>query len=182
MSKSPAIALLQHLDWAARLVEKEKGPTWRFMIPLGNDYIRTADCPASELSVEKILEIGGRDLPRADLARAIERAIQGEPPAPRGALAPTVSTDRAPRIIHPEDGPPETMALDTPIGSKIRFLNRGGYDAELAEAREKLDVDQEYEVLALRVGGWSSKVQIEAGWFNTVMFENVPDPENAPSP
>lgn len=67
------------------------------------------------------------------------------------------------------------MNIYSPRGSKVRFINKNGYDAELARARATFEVDVDYIVVRTNVGSWSSDVELEGvkGWWNTVMFENV---------
>lgn len=66
-----------------------------------------------------------------------------------------------------------TMSLDTPAGSMVRFIGRNGHQWQLDEALEVLEVGREYEVLSVDVGGFSSRVFLADGAFNTVMFENI---------
>lgn len=65
-------------------------------------------------------------------------------------------------------------------GDKIVFLNRNGYDAELAQAAAVFKEGETYTVQSLRVGGWKSEYTFEGieSSFNTVMF-SFADPEAA---
>ncbi|MEK0313719.1 hypothetical protein [Cohnella sp. 56] len=68
-----------------------------------------------------------------------------------------------------------TMALDTLIGSKIRFTGKGGYDSENERANRMLVVGESYTLESIDVGGWRSEVhlkEIPGARFNSVMFQN----------
>ena len=74
-----------------------------------------------------------------------------------------------------------SMSLNTEVGAFVIFTGVGGYPEENEKARERLSVGEPYEVLSMRVGGWSSSVTIPEGSFNTVMFVNAtPAPEEMP--
>lgn len=71
------------------------------------------------------------------------------------------------------------MSLNTEVGAKVIYTGHNGHgaDHELAVS-SGLVLGHEYEVISMRVGGHSSKVQIQQGYFNSVIFENsgpVPD-------
>ena len=73
------------------------------------------------------------------------------------------------------------MSLNTEVGSLVIFTGEGGYSMENDMAREKLSVGELYEVLSMKVGGFSSTVTLKEGTFNTVMFVNAaPAPEEMP--
>jgi len=57
-------------------------------------------------------------------------------------------------------------------GSKVRFLNRNGYDMERERAAKVFDTENAYTVKSCHVGGWSSDYSFEEvdGLWNTVMF------------
>lgn len=61
-------------------------------------------------------------------------------------------------------------------GDKMRFLNRNGYDAELALAREKFEIGRDYTVKHFQLGDWTSFITFEEvpGSFNSVMFDFAP--------
>lgn len=68
------------------------------------------------------------------------------------------------------------MKLDTKAGEKIVFTGKGGYDFELENAKELLEVDCEYILSSIVVDSWSSAVELEefpGEWFNSVHFKNV---------
>ena len=68
-----------------------------------------------------------------------------------------------------------TMRLNTRAGDKVIFLGINGYDSEREAALKKLEVGKAYTVRTVNVGDWSSRVLLDEGWFNTVMFANVSD-------
>lgn len=71
-----------------------------------------------------------------------------------------------------------SMSLNTEVGSFVIFTGFGGNLVENEKATERLSVGELYEVLSMKVGGWSSTVTLPEGSFNTVMFVNagtVPD-------
>ncbi len=51
-----------------------------------------------------------------------------------------------------------SMSLNTEVGSFVIFTGVGGYPKENEDARERLSVGELYEVLSMKVGGWSSTV------------------------
>lgn len=65
-------------------------------------------------------------------------------------------------------------------GTKVRFLNRNGYDRDLEYANEVLNTEDVYEVERVDIGGWSSSVYLvgQKRPFNTVMFDIVGDYES----
>jgi hypothetical protein len=69
-----------------------------------------------------------------------------------------------------------SMSLNTEVGSFVIFTGVGGYPNENDRARERLSVGGLYEVLSMKVGGWSSAVTLQEGSFNTVMFVNATTP------
>lgn len=71
------------------------------------------------------------------------------------------------------DIPSPTMDILSPVGSKIRFIGKNGYECERERAKELLEIGGIYEVLDIEVSGCMSSVAIAEGSFNTVMFENV---------
>ena len=74
-----------------------------------------------------------------------------------------------------------SMSLNTEVGSFVIFTGVGGYSKENEGAKERLSVGESYEVLSMKVGGWSSDVTLKEGSFNTVMFVNAtPAPEEMP--
>jgi len=73
---------------------------------------------------------------------------------------------------------PKDMDIYTPVGSRVIFMGRNGYPTQLSHALSVLQVGQEYTIASIVVGGWETSVRIEEspGWFNSVMFCNVPAP------
>lgn len=68
------------------------------------------------------------------------------------------------------------MRLNTKLGEKIIFTGKGGYDFQLENALQFLDIDQEYTLSDIQIDSWSSAVQLEEfpnEWFNSVQFKNV---------
>ena len=65
----------------------------------------------------------------------------------------------------------------TKYGSKVKYLNKNGYDSDRSFANKYLKEGEEYTVRLIEIGMWSSEVYLEevsgVGGFNTVMFENV---------
>lgn len=62
-----------------------------------------------------------------------------------------------------------------PRGTKVRFLNKNGYDSDRNRAASILDTETIYVVENCNVGDWSSTYQFYGidGHFNTVMFESI---------
>ena len=172
-----AIDLAVKLGWAPVLMDRAQGPTWRFQVPLPGHYVQMVERPDADLTVLDIAQIALRHKSPPGFGSKLEEAIHlwadGVLGADTGAPPPRASV---------KSGGRSYMALDTPIGSRIRFMNSGGYPSELEAARKKLDMQSEYEVLEISVGGFSSRVRISEGWFNTVLFENVAEPEPSGSP
>ncbi len=74
-----------------------------------------------------------------------------------------------------------SMSLNTEVGAFVIFTGVGGYPNENDKARERLSVGELYEVLSMKVGGFSSTVTLPEGSFNTVMFVNATTaPEEMP--
>lgn len=68
------------------------------------------------------------------------------------------------------------MDIMSKPGTKVKFLNRNGWDHERDGASEFLNTHDTYTVKYIRIGGWTSYVQLTefpTKSFNTVMFENV---------
>ena len=68
------------------------------------------------------------------------------------------------------------MRLNAPKGQKVRFLNKNGYDVQLAYAREFLEPDDIYTVKETRVYSSNTDVVLEEfpkEAFNAAMFEEV---------
>ena len=70
----------------------------------------------------------------------------------------------------------EDMDIMSKPGTKVKFLNRNGWDHERDAANEILNIHDTYTVKYIRIGSWKSYVQLiefPTSSFNTVMFENV---------
>lgn len=68
------------------------------------------------------------------------------------------------------------MDIMSKPGTKVKFLNRNGWDHEREVASNFLNIHDTYTVKCIRIGGWQSYVQLTelpTKSFNTVMFENV---------
>jgi len=64
-------------------------------------------------------------------------------------------------------------------GTKMRFLDRNGYDYQLAEARELFDTKATYTVKNVEVGSWHHSfefAEFPGQRFNGVMFEECEPP------
>lgn len=59
-----------------------------------------------------------------------------------------------------------------PAGTKVRFLNRNGYEYEREHASNIFDVSRTYTVKTCAIGNWKSSYSFEEvdGRYNTVMF------------
>lgn len=67
------------------------------------------------------------------------------------------------------------MSLHAKPGSRVRFVNFGGYDSDKEHARKYLKAGESYTVKHVKVGNWSSTVEFEefpGEHFNTVMFDD----------
>ncbi len=70
----------------------------------------------------------------------------------------------------------EIMNIYSAPGTKVRFLNKNGYEYDLEHARKYLNTNRIYTVRNIDVGGWSSTVYLEevpGEYFNTVCFKEV---------
>jgi hypothetical protein len=87
----------------------------------------------------------------------------------------------APTITYAE-GFRQSMSLNTEVGAMVKYTGKNGYDIEHQNAANRgLFVEQDYEVLAVRVGRSSSEVVTAEGNFNTSIFENTgPVPDEMP--
>lgn len=169
--RQDALDAARKMGWRPEMLQPGKDPAWVFRIPDGKGLDKVVERRQSEISPEEIASIALAHGEAPDLATEVaklkedwfERKFQ--------------AADRSHR-------PPidDCMALDTPVGSKIRFRAAGGYPMELERAKQVLSEFETYEVLDLNVGGFSSRVRIREGWFNTVMFANLPEPEDLPEP
>ena len=68
------------------------------------------------------------------------------------------------------------MDIYAKAGTKVRFLNANGFDAERQNARKYLLTDQTYTVDSIKVGSFVSYVRLKEypqTMFNTVMFEEA---------
>ena len=75
-----------------------------------------------------------------------------------------------------------SYGLPWPIGTKLIFLNKNGYDYQLEEAREKFVVGKLYTVVGGNIFRNDSVVEFEEveGEWNTVMFAESCDSEEEP--
>ncbi len=53
---------------------------------------------------------------------------------------------------------------------KAKFLGKNGYDHQLKEAKELLEIGEEYEIEDAEVNSWISYVKINGKFYNSVMF------------
>ena len=180
MNKETALAIARELKWDIQNLDRPGGPVWRFMIPLPGNYVHISECRDADLTVLEVAKMAMKYGQDSDLSGKLEgvlmewadTVLQGVP----------VQAPFEPQQKPELNGPPPVMSLNTPIGSKIRFTNTNGTDRERVAANDILSQDAEYEVLEMNVGGFSSQVLIAEGWFNTVMFENAPEPDTLPMP
>lgn len=70
----------------------------------------------------------------------------------------------------------ETMNIYAPKGTKVKYINRNGYDLHREWANKFLNENQVYTVDFTDVGGWKTYVYLEEvpdKGFNSVMFVEV---------
>ena len=62
-----------------------------------------------------------------------------------------------------------------PAGTKLRFMNKGGWPRQREEAQKVFSVDKVYAVKSSEIFDWTSEVSFEEvdGEWNTTMFEEV---------
>lgn len=69
----------------------------------------------------------------------------------------------------------EPMDIYSPVGTRIVFMGRNGWDSELQSAKQSLSIGGTYTVANIIVEDWSSGVELleaPGRFFNTVMFRN----------
>jgi len=61
-------------------------------------------------------------------------------------------------------------------GTKVKFLNKNGYEIERSNAAQHLNTDDIYTVSNIDIGNFNSLVELEefkGKYFNTVMFMEI---------
>jgi|SRR6185312_12762385 len=85
-------------------------------------------------------------------------------------------TDRNTKKEVKEDWGLDSMDIQSPPGTIIKFVGNGGSTAEQEDAKKHLKVGATYEIEKIEIGNWRTDVWLE-GFpgvaFNSVMFENV---------
>lgn len=166
-----ALDAARKMGWRPQKQQHGKHPTWVFRIPDSGGFDILIERRQSEISPEEIATIALAHGEVADLAAEIAKAKRDW--FARSFQEPATT---------PKPVIDDCMALDTPVGARIRFRASGGYPMELERAKQVLSEFETYKVLDMAVGGFSSRVRIKEGWFNTVMFANLPEPEDTPEP
>jgi hypothetical protein len=72
----------------------------------------------------------------------------------------------------------ESMDIYSPVGVRIVFMGRNGYEQQIVNAKQALAVGGTYTVACIIVENWSSSVELlemPGRFFNTVMFRNSND-------
>jgi hypothetical protein len=70
----------------------------------------------------------------------------------------------------------EDMDIYCEEGTKVKFINEGGWDGEFEEAKKYLKQGEMYTVDYVDIGGWTSYVTLKefpTKEFNTVLFAEV---------
>lgn len=70
----------------------------------------------------------------------------------------------------------ESMNIFAEKGTKVEFKGEGGYDYQIEDAKQHLELGKIYTIDSTIIGGWETSVSLEeipCLKFNSVMFAEV---------